>query len=280
MSGTTTGAAAEGNVDSLLADLFANGNEMLQFEPDEEVTQELLLPSEELGRVARRIAGQYVGVLAHYAAAAFGRHQHDGALQVRNSVDALSRLAHAAEDATQLGLLAELERLLDGLEQPRRSREGQRALKALTAWIPRFAETLEPEDAAGLLDLVRWEKGTMPLLDELSTIRGIGRVRLARLYAAGLFSVDIVANASPDEIVQVTGLPRGLAEEVVQRTRKFAEEERRRCIEEMKDRALRLQTLVRTIHFTEDEPVHRLAAEAMAAVEQALLQLTSSGGTR
>ena len=38
----------------------------------------------------------------------------------------------------------------------------------------------------------------MPLLDELATIRGIGHVRLSRLYAAGLFSIDIVANAAPE----------------------------------------------------------------------------------
>ncbi|MCB9687710.1 MAG: hypothetical protein H6738_24035 [Alphaproteobacteria bacterium] len=267
----------EPSAESLLADLFASGNEMLDFNVDDEVTQELLLPSEELGRVARRIAGQYVAVLAHYAAAAFGRTQHDGALQVRNSVDALSRLAHAAEDAEQLALLAELEQLLEGLEAPRRSRTARRSVSALSSWIPRFAETLEPEDAASLLDLIRWEKGTMPLLDELATIRGIGHVRLSRLYAAGLFSIDVVANAAPEEIVQVTGLPRALAEEVVQRTRRFAEDERRRCLEEMKDRALRLQTLVKTIRFSADDP---LAAEAMAAVEQALLGLAKQGGGR
>lgn len=276
-----SGASTDPSVDSLLADLFSGGGEMvLDFDADDEVTQELLMPSEELGRVARRIAGQYVAVLAHYAAAAFGRTRHDGALQVRNSVDALTRLAHAAEDSGQLSLLTELEQLLDGLEAPRGSRAARRSVSALSGWIPRFAETLEPEDATALLDLVRWEKGTMPLLDELATIRGIGHVRLSRLYAAGLFSVDVVANAPPEEIVQVTGLPRALAEEVVQRTRRFAEEERRRCLEEMKDRALRLQTLVKTIRFAEDEPVHQLAVEAMAAVEKALQGLANQGGTR
>ncbi|MCA9491197.1 MAG: hypothetical protein KC621_14805 [Myxococcales bacterium] len=275
-----SGPPPEPSAESLLADLFASGNEMLDFDVDDEVTQELLMPSEELGRVARRIAGQYVAVLAHYAAAAFGRTQHDGALQVRNSVDALSRLAHAAEDTEQLALLSELEQLLDGLEAPRRSRAARRSVSALSSWIPRFAETLEPEDAAGLLDLVRWEKGSMPLLDELATIRGIGHVRLSRLYAAGLFSIDIVANAAPEEIVQVTGLPRALAEEVVLRTRRFAEEERRRCLEEMKDRAIHLQALVKTIRFADDDPVHQLAAEALAAVEVALHGLTNQGGRR
>jgi hypothetical protein len=264
--------------ESLLAELFA-GAELAPLDAAAEVTEELLLPSAELGRVARRIAGSYVTVIARHAAVAFGReHDEDADLEVRSAVDALRRLAQAARDEVQLALLDELDALLDDLAEPR-SRAGRRALAALTDWIPRFASTLEPEDAGHLLGLVHWERGSVPLLEELATIRGIGRKRLARLYAAGLFSVDTVANASPEEIVQVTGLPRSLAEKVVERTRQFAEDERRRCVTDLRDRAMRLSALVRSFRSGDDgDGAVGLVEEATAVLQQALRELSGGGG--
>lgn len=263
--------------EALLSELFG-GEGFDGLDLGAAVAEELLRPSDELGRVARRIAGSYVTVVARHAAVAFGRDaSDDGDLEVRSAVDALQRLAHAADDRRQLGLLHELGGLLDDLRAPH-ARASQRALTALTDWIPRFAETLEPEDARRLLDLVHWEKGSVPLLEELGTIRGIGRKRLARLYAAGLFSVDTVANARPEEIVQVTALPYPLAVQVVARTRQFAEDERRRCVSDLRDRAMRLAALVRSFHGA-GAGTGGLVEEATAALRQALRQLDDGGVT-
>ena len=66
---------------------------------DDEGMEGLLDPSDEVVRVSRRIAGQYVEVLARFSASAFGR---DGSAvsvdQVKSAIDALLRLARAATD--------------------------------------------------------------------------------------------------------------------------------------------------------------------------------------
>jgi hypothetical protein len=262
--------------DSLLRSLFDGvSDELVPFDADEPGTMsDLLRPSDELTRVARRIAGQYVGVLARHAAAAFGRGAASDGGSVRASVDALRRLATAAGDQLQVALLEEFVALLDALEGGPKGRSRQRGLTALSGWIPRFAATLEEEDARHLLALVKWERGSEPLMDELATLKGIGRRRLARLYAAGLFAVDVVANASPDEVAQVTGLPRPLAVEVVEHTRRFADDEQRRCLEELRDRARKLHALLQSVRFAGGAgQVGPLAQEARVAMEQALREL-------
>ncbi len=265
----------------LLDGLFGAGGALDLLVTGGEVTEELLRPSDELARVARRIAGEYVQVVARHAAVAFGRAGAGGGdLEVRGALGALRRLAEAGGDARQLSLLSELDELLTGLSAPRASRAGRRAVSALGDWIPRFAETLEPEDARALLHLVEWDHGAAPLLEELGTIRGIGRRRLARLYAAGLFSVDTVANARPEEIAAVTGLPMALAEEVVDRTRRFAVEEHRRCLEDLRDRSARLTSLSRALRDRSDPQAVDLVAQATAALAQVLDVLATTGGDR
>ena len=142
-------------------------------------------------------------------------------------------------------------------------------------WIPRFATTLSAEHAQRLLDLVRWDGGSAPLMEELHSLRGIGPKRLGRLYAAGLHTVDVVASADPIEVALVTGLPGKLSVNVVDATRQFAVEERVRCLESLRDRARRLREILTAVPDGDDE-VRRLAEEAIREVELTFHQMSKS----
>jgi hypothetical protein len=235
-------------------------------------TAELLAPSEEVSRVSRRIAGQYVEVLAHFASRAFAGEAEDATLaQAASAVDALLRLADATGDRVQSRLLVELGYLLEPVARTvDRSRSRSRALTRLREWLPDFAATLEPDDAERLLALVRWDAATVPLLEELQKLRGMGPKRLERLYAAGLFSVDTVASAEPEDIAAVTGIPRALAEEVVAATRRYAADEPERCVAQ----------LVRTIHRLRSiagraDSLDPAALQALLEVEATLAALSA-----
>lgn len=257
--------------DALFASLWAGDAVLEPIDGGTADLADLLEPSDELGRVARRVAGQYVEILARYAATAFaGTGPAAGLSQLEAAMGALVRLAEASHDAAQIDLLDALATILPGLAAPRESRVARNALAKLADWIPRFAATLEPEDGRRLLTVVHWEKGSAPLLDELASIKGMGRRRLARLYAAGLLTVDVIASARPDEIAQVTGLPRALVDEVVARARAFARDDRQRRLEELRDQSLRLAQLARSVHLSDDPAVRSLAAEAIAALAGAL----------
>lgn len=246
----------------------------------DEADDDLLAASDELTRVSRRIAGQYAEIVAGFSANAFrGEAGRDAADHSMAAVDALLRLARAAGDTTQEALLSELKPLLpQTVEGRRNSRTRQQALARLRDWIPRFAETLQEDDARRLLDLVRWDRGRAPLMDELAEIDGIGPKRLGRLYAAGLHTMEVVAGADPHEIAQVTGLPSGLATKVVAETRRYAMDERRRCLEGLRDRARRLREVLRSVSGTDDD-MRGLAEEAIREVELTFQTLNSMEAT-
>lgn len=254
---------------SALAD-FDSGVELAPLDADD-----LLAPSEELHAVARRISGQYVEVLAAFVSAAFaGRAEAAALTQAASSVNALHRLAKASQDHAQLSLLDQLTEMLPALTDERRnSRTRQAALTQLRDWVPAFAETLDPADGKRLRALVSWTEGAAPLLDELGNLHGIGPKRLEALYAAGLFTVRAVASADATEIAQVTGMPRKLAVAVVEATRSYAAQERRRCIEALRERAIRLRNVLEA-HQTDTEPeLVELAQEALREVETTFRQL-------
>ncbi len=258
-------------------DLLSGGD--VEWEADDDTdNNDLLAPSDEVARVSRRIAGQYVEVVASFAAAAFaGRANRASADQVAAAIDALGRLATAAGDAAQADLLAELRGVVQAsTEGPRRGRARQRALTQLGRWIPRFARHLERDDAERLLRTVRWSEGAAPLMEELAAIKGIGPRRLQRLYAAGLYTVEVVAKASPGEIAEVTGMPVALAEKVVEQTVAYAQSERRRCLEGLRERARRLRSILLTTPLEGDGDLSDLVDEAMREVEATFRHL--SGG--
>lgn len=243
------------------------------FEDDEDYA-DLLAPSEEVQKVSRRIAGQYVEILASFAAAAFGRRKNPVTLErVSSAVDALLRLARAAGDKDQIALLDELAELVEPVtEGSKTSRHRHNALARLRDWLPRFGETLEQEDRDRLTRLVQWDRDDAPLLEELRGLHGIGPKRLQRLYSAGLFTVDAVATADPTDVAAVTGIPVSLAEEVVEATRRFAEAERMRFLEELQASAHRLRRMM-TGKPDQDAAFFERAASALHEVEQTLQNL-------
>ncbi len=234
---------------------------------------DLLNPSDEVLRVSRRIAGQYVEVLARFSASVFGRKVSAVTTdQVLSAIDALLRLAGASNDDEQVTLLEELRRLIGPATTGRRNSRAQRtATRQLRDWLPRFATTLETDDGERLERLVTWERDAAPLLDELSEIHGIGPKRLGRLYAAGLFTVDSVAGAEADDISSVTGIPRRLAQEVVDATHTYAIEEQQRCIDGLLSQSHRLRHI---LHALATDGMAPAAADALREVERTLHELT------
>lgn len=247
---------------------------------DEPSTEELLAPSEELTRVSRRVAAQYAEVLAAFARQALaGKARVTSTDHVEAAIASLLRLAQASRDSVQVALLEELTGLIEPcVTGPLRSRARQSALVRLRDWIPEFAETLEQEDGAVLIEIISWDRGGAPLMEELANLRGIGPRRLGRLYAAGLHNVAVVATADPEEVAAVTGLPLALAERVVEATREYAVEERRRCLESMQDDAARLRSLLDAVPIAPDDPLDELVRRTMGEVESTFLHLRSVAG--
>lgn len=260
--------ASDAEWDALLADETMDT-------PLDSAEADLLDVSDELTRVSRRIAGHYAQIFATFSAEAFrGSTRSELRDQVEGARLSMLRLAHASRDGAQIALLDELGELLPGAGAPINSRRRDRALAGLRTWIPRYAATLSAEDEQRLLDLVAWDRHESPLLEELSGLRGIGPKRLGRLYSAGLHTVTVVANADPEDIRSVTGLPRRLSEEVVEATRTFAIEERMRCVQQLRERAARLTELLRSLPVTDD--VGAASREALLEVERAMNQLVLS----
>lgn len=199
-------------------------------------------PTEELLAVARRIAGQYAEVIIRFAGSMFSGKANKGVLdQLDAALASLTRLALASGDTLQHGLLIQLQqRATDFRGERRRGVGQQRFLHWLRQWIKQFAGCLDGEDARRVRGLVEFEEASIPLFQDLKSIRGIAEKRLLRLYCAGLYTVDAIGEADPEELASLTGIPRQLAAEVVLRTQDYAVVRRRRCVLEMRARAREL----------------------------------------
>jgi hypothetical protein len=220
------------DLDGLLA-----GGALVEEEGEEE--------QQELHLLSRRISGQYVDVVVSWAAAVFAGRPSEGArAQVSSALDALERLAAASGDHALSEVLGRLRSLqIEGEGRGRGART--RLLNGLREWVLDFARLLPAEDAQRVTGLVSFDRRALPLLDELAAIRGIGPKRLERLYAAGLFTVEVVSAAEPAEVAAVTGLPLDLARQVVDATLRFAAEQRRRVVSELGERVAELRDVLR-----------------------------------
>lgn len=223
-----------------------------------------------LQRLSRRISGQYVDVLAGYAGAAFhGRATEALRTQVDAALGGLTRLAQASGDRpleaclTRLGALLPQTTVLGGARR-------RDFMRDLSAWVLDFAELLEPEDADRLRALVRFDTDRLPLLDRLAEVRGIGPKRLQRLYCAGLFSVDVVAGATAEDVASVTGLPSRLSARVVEAAAEFADEERRAVAMDLRRRSAQLKRTLSEVDDDERQQVIAVALEAMNEIREAL----------
>jgi len=239
---------------------------------------------EELLRLTRRIAGQYVEVLAGSLALAFmGKDSSATDSQLAAALETMLRLADAC-GADELGRARREMDLLVRDWQQRRPRRRAAFIHALRDSVLSLCRCLEPEDAASLKKLVVYERRSLPLLDELAALPGIGPRRLGRLYSAGLFTVEAVSAADPMEVAQVTGLPRKLAEEVVRATRTYADAERRKSLEELRSRATDALSTLRLMRpdLREDRALIELTRSTLGALQAALaaLEVGAAGPTQ
>lgn len=248
--------------------------------PTSQATGDVVEPSGELMAVSRRIAGQFVDLIQAFAASVFTRRvSATTTSQFSHAVDALHRLAAATGDTEQVRLLEEMQGLLSHLhEHGDRGRNVDRTSTRLRAWIPAFSGFLEPDDAERLVNMVSYKNQHVPLLAELGNIEGIGKRRLERLYVSGLYTVEAVCAADPADLAAVTGLPLQLATRVVETTREYAVQQRRRCVMEMRERA---RELVRAMGSTPDADPEliRLAISTMAELQSVLTSLSATEQT-
>jgi hypothetical protein len=203
--------------DEAVAALWAADDGVAPAEAGEEL-------SEELVAVTRRIASQYVDALHASASAAFsGRDPSAAAEGIVSAIDALERLADAALDGRPQALLLEIQPEARAFAQDPRLRARHHFLATFRPWLRRYAQELGM-DGARIQELVDFDVTHHPLLADLSALRGIGPRRLARLYCAGLYAAQTLALAEPGEVAVVTGFPRRLAGEVVERAQRFVED--------------------------------------------------------
>ncbi len=230
--------------------------------------------SSALQTVANRISAQYAEIIATWSAGTLSSKEPVETSGMVATVHNVLRLARSSEHQAQIDLLEDLLRTLDLLHGTvPNSREGDSARVRLRDWIPSFADTLEGDDAERLRSLVEWDASHMPFLEELLSVRGVGPRRLTRLHSAGLGQLDAVANADPEEVAQVTGIPLAIAEEVVTRARAYALEERERCVSDIRERAQRLRMLLTSVSGDPDVHLVQEAQQALRQVEEAFRSL-------
>lgn len=136
-------------------------------------------------------------------------------------------------------------------------------LEPLNQLFDQLLNSLGPQIREQYLATCYYQRNSNPLLEEIRRVKYIGPKRLQRLYAVGLVTVESISKATAQEIVDVTGLPHKLAEQVIEVTRTFMAQER-------SNRKRRLQSLCDEINFelkrlTEDE--HELVREITGTFE-------------
>lgn len=230
--------------------------------------------SSALRQVADKISAQYGEIIATWSGKVLSSTEPVRTAGVEATVDNLLRLARSSGHQAQVDLLEDLRATLARIEGTTPStRDGDQARVQLRDWIPAFADTLDGDDAARLRALVEWTPGSVPFLEELKEIHGIGPRRLTRLYSAGLGQLDAVANATPKDLADVTGIPHNLAVEVIRRAHTYAVEERDRCVVDIRDRATRLEMLLTRVQNHPDQNLVEAARDALRHVEDAFQTL-------
>lgn len=145
-------------------------------------------------------------------------------------------------------------------------------LEPLNELFDRFLNALGQNIREQYLATCYYQRNSNPLLEEIRRVKYIGPKRLQRLYSVGLVTVEAISRATPQEIVDVTGLPLKLAEQVIEVTRTFMAQERA-------NRRRRLQSLCEELSYelkqlTNDD--HELVQDAAGPMEALSRQLTTT----
>lgn len=210
--------------------------------------------SPELRAVTHRIASQFVEVISIAATRILGTGGADISLRpMQASLDSLTRLGVAADDAEHLALLEELRDALDTYDQRRAQGRGHARFRdTLRAWLPRYAAFVGGDQGDRIRELVEFDSRDVPLFTHLHQLRGIGPKRLQRLYAAGLYEAATLADADPDDTADVTGLPRKLAHDVVAASQRHREVQRQRLVHDLPSRLEEFSRVVSEVRRTGD----------------------------
>ena len=257
--------------DSELLSLLGGPDVLSLLQPDEDEDAEAPAPSEELPALSRRLAGQYVDVLADFVRASFRQPALPPAGPLRAVLSPLLRLTGDTGADDMHALLRELEGLLErpvGEERWARVRH----LRALRGWLMRFSECLDDDDGARLRQLVDYGDALPPLLEALKEVRGIGPRRIERLYCAGLTSVSRVTAADAESIAEVTGIPRQLAAAVVEAAQAFERTERARRIAELRRSIMAFTHALETLNAHDDPDMISAAQESLSRLQAAITQ--------
>lgn len=232
-------------------------------------------PSLELMRVTHRIANQFLDVIKMAARQLLGGHDVDTAgHQLASALDALGRLARAASDARHVELLAQMRADLERYEDDREHDRGEARFRdALRAWLPAYADHVGGSSGDALRDLVECDVDAFDVYRHLISLRGIGPRRLARLYAAGLYTADAIRGADAEEMAQVTGLPRRLAHTVVRAAQGHFDQQARDAVLGMPARLDRFLAEVGRLDPRTQEDEIAAAAEAARKMRHVLVAL-------
>ncbi|MCA9569019.1 MAG: helix-hairpin-helix domain-containing protein [Myxococcales bacterium] len=256
-------------------DLEASDLELVE-EPPTEAGR--VRPTRELTQVTHRISSQFVDVIAMAATQLLGGHEADGALsRIGSALDALGRLAAAAEDGAHEAQLATMRVHLAEYDAQRLEDRGHTRFRdALRGWLPAYASFLGGSEGDRLRDIVEFDMEDAPVFRYLEGLKGIGPGRLRRLYAAGLFTAEVISEADPAEMALVTGLPRDLAREVVEATRSWRVDQRRRSVLDLPERIRRFVAQARGLAADQDEDVRAAARQTVHAMRVALWELEAN----
>ncbi|MFK7930961.1 MAG: hypothetical protein AB8H79_22440 [Myxococcota bacterium] len=237
--------------------------------PSESPTQ---LDTTHLQSLGRDLAVQYVDTLGDYAVSVFAREDNEkGRLQVRAAVTSMLDLASATSDTSFSQTLGDWLTLLSA-PTPRKAIARTRHIKQLKTMVQDFAELLDAQGQQQLLSIVQYRGRSSPVMAFLRQLPGIGSRRLERMYLAGLNDVDRLCLAEPEELRLVTGMPLTVAQNTIASAREFAEEERKRALHALTERAAWLTESVKKLDMSDPEQRRLIdfARQAMTALQHQL----------
>lgn len=236
-------------------------------------------PSLQARRLARRLAAQYVESLTHLASPSYATRWTKSLPQVRIVSSSLKRLAYEMGDAEMAQCQTELDLLATRTEQePDTATQGV-ASRQLREWILNFSELLEAEEKEPLRRLILLKRGGDPLITHIRGVRGIGRVRLEKLYLAGLLSARALAESDPAELAEILGsLP--VAERVIEESKSFERRQRDEHVRSLNRAANSVLSLLPALDQDECESMLAGIRESTQALAELVLKLEGTWKTK
>lgn len=265
---STTRPAADPGEELLFTDLTDAEIATAFADAPPRAASEALVPSAAARELTRTLGARHVEVIAHWASQKMrGERAADVAQRLRRVIADAMRLAGEMDEGDLLAAYETLDEIVDGFSAASTAGARRRSAKRLRDWTLDFAELVGGEAGDRLRGLVVFNRGAYPLLERLREIRGVGPRRLERLYAAGLATTDALAEADPDELMALIGLPAPLALEVVRVSRAFAETERRETVLALTEMTHEVARILKLAKGDGEEADDSFVAEIQRAID-------------